>query len=77
MAVEPAQSENLENGKWAYRLEYQRAVNGIPVTLTYFSGGVSVSDGNAMSVPWPYERLTIIVDETGVVYFDYISPYSY
>ncbi len=73
MVVEPAQREYE---KWAYSLQYQRAVNGIPVTLTDFSGGVSASDTNAASVPWPYERLTIIVDETGVVYFDYISPYS-
>ena len=67
--------EQLENGKWAYSLQYQRNVNGIPVTLTEHSGNSS-SDENDMSVPWPYEHLKIIVDETGVVYFDYLSPCS-
>lgn len=67
--------EQLANGKWAYSLQYQRAVNGIPVTLTREDGN-SVEEENSVSVPWPYERLELIVDETGVVYFHYLSPYA-
>ena len=78
VALEPGtviEPEQIESGKWAYSLQYQRTVNGIPVTLTGHSGH-SVSDENDMSVPWPYEHVNIIVDETGVVYFDYLSPCS-
>jgi hypothetical protein len=64
----------LENGKWAYSLQFQRAVSGIPVTLTEHYGSGS-TDENDVSEPWPYERLNIVVDETGVIYFDYLSPY--
>ncbi len=59
--------------KWAYSLQFQRTINEIPVTLTNHTGVVTE---NEVSVPWPYERLNIIVDETGVVSFNYISPYS-
>lgn len=65
--------QQLENGKWAYSLQFQRAVNGIPVTLTEHYGN-GLTDENDVSEPWPYERLNIIMDETGVVYFDYLSP---
>ena len=68
--VEPAQ---VEYEKWAYYLQFQRTVNGIPVTLTDHTGVVTE---NEVSVPWPYERLNIIVDETGVVSFNYTSPCS-
>ncbi len=62
-----------EYEKWAYSLQFQRTVNGIPVTLTDHTG---VFTENEVSVPWPYERLNIIVDETGVVSFNYTSPHS-
>jgi hypothetical protein len=62
-----------EHEKWAYYLQFQRTVNGIPVTLTDHTGVITEND---VSVPWPYERLTIIVDETGVVSFNYTSPCS-
>lgn len=65
----------LEQGTWAYSLQFQRTVNGIPVTLTDYAGN-SVNYDDDVSVPWPYERLSIIVDEMGVVYFDYMSPYT-
>jgi hypothetical protein len=82
-AVIPAQGMNnaapepkqLENGEWAYELRYQRTVNGIPITPTDYAGN-SIAHEDDMSVPWPYESLKIIVDETGVVYFDYMSPYA-
>ncbi len=63
--------EQLKNGKWAYSLQYQRTVNGIPATLTGHTGVMSEDD---VSVPWPYERLRIIVDETGLESFEYTSP---
>lgn len=66
--------EQLENGKWAYSIQYQRTVNGIPITITEQSGNSTNDDD--VSVPWPYERLKLIVDETGVVYFHYLSPYT-
>ncbi len=67
-------SKQLENGRWAYSLQFQRAVNGIPITLTEHHGS-GLTDENDTSEPWPYERLNMIVDETGVVFFDYLSPY--
>lgn len=66
--------EQLANGKWAYSLQYQRTIDGIPVTLTKHDGNSS-KDEDDYSEPWPYERVEVIVDETGVVYFHYMSPY--
>ena len=67
--------EQLETGKWAYSLKYQRSINGIPITLTSHDGTHVEEEGN-VSAPWPYEKLEMIVDETGVVYFHYRSPYD-
>ena len=36
----------------------------------------SVEEEGDVSAPWPYEKLEIIVDETGIVYYYYRSPYS-
>lgn len=63
------------DGKWAYSLQFQREINGIPVTLTRHSGN-SLREEDDYSQPWPYERLELIADETGVVYFNYVSPYD-
>ena len=67
--------EQLETGKWAYSLKYQRSINGIPITLTSHNGTHHEEEGD-VSEPWPYEKMEIIVDETGIVYYYYRSPYS-
>ena len=71
----PEFMKHLENAKWAYNLQYQRTVNGIPITLTD-SHGNAIDDDDNVSVPWPYEQLELIVDETGVIFFHYLSPYD-
>ncbi len=68
-------SEQLANGKWAYSLQYQRTIDRVPITLTRHDGN-SLKDEDDYSEPWPYERVEVIVDETGVVYFHYVSPYT-
>ncbi len=67
--------QQLETGKWAYCLQYQRSINGIPITLTSHNGTHHEEEGD-VSMPWPYEKLEMIVDETGIVYYYYRSPYS-
>lgn len=67
--------EQLEKGKWAYSIQYQRTINGIPITKTSRSGNSS-EDENTFSEPWPYELLEFIIDGTGVVYFHFVSPYN-
>lgn len=66
---------SFENAAWAYYFEFQRTVRGIPVTLTGHSG-TGVTDESNYAKSWAYEKIEIAVDETGVIYFNYTSPYD-
>ena len=57
----------------AYQLQYVRTVGGAPVTYTdvdVASGG----EGNEVN-PWYYERITFIIDDSGIVEFQWYAPY--
>ncbi|WP_062106734.1 DUF6034 family protein [Bacillus niameyensis] len=64
----------------AYRLEYVRSINGIPITFT--SNGVETdyetdnTTGEKVAVGWPNETVHFIIDDTGIVEFSWLSPYE-
>ncbi|MPN26791.1 hypothetical protein SDC9_174216 [bioreactor metagenome] len=47
----------------------------MPITITK-DDGTGVADEEQYVEPWEYERLELIVDETGVISFLYKSPYE-
>ena len=68
-------SEKAEDFKWAYKIQYTRSYGGVPITITK-DDGTGVADEEQYVEPWEYERLELIVDETGVISFLYKSPYE-
>ena len=68
-------SENAEHFKWAYKIQYTRSYGGVSVTMTK-DDGTGVADEEQYAQPWEYEKLELIVDETGVISFLYKSPYA-
>jgi len=68
-------SENAESFKWAYKFQYTRSYGGVPITITK-DDGTGVTDEEQYAEPWEYEKLELIVDETGVISFLYRSPYE-
>lgn len=59
----------------AYRLEYVRKVNNVPLTYTNVQYAHDDSDMNAV-FSWAYERMTFIVDDSGIVEMVWESPYQ-
>lgn len=55
-------------------LRYARSVNGVPVTYTTWDCMKVEKDNQA--APWSYEDMTIAIDDSGVAYFDWGSPYK-
>lgn len=55
-------------------LRYARSVNGIPVTYTTWDCMKVEQDNQA--APWSYEDMTFAIDDSGVAYFDWGSPYK-
>jgi hypothetical protein len=68
-------SENAENFQWAYKIKYARSYGGVPITITN-DDGTGVADEEQYAEPWEYEKLELIVDETGIIGFLYKSPYE-
>ena len=63
-----------EGGFGVYEFMFTRMVNKIPTTFTNDSG--NEFNPNSVHVPWEYEKLRLFIDETGVCYLEYTSPYS-
>lgn len=57
-----------------YRLEYVREVNSIPLTYSNVRYAHDDSDMNAV-FSWAYERMTLIMDDSGIVELVWESPY--
>ena len=68
-------SQEAKDFHWAYKLQYARSYQNIPVTITS-DDGTGVADEEQYAEPWEYETLEIIVDESGIVSFLYQSPYE-
>ena len=55
-------------------LRYAHSVNGVPVTHTAYECGKVETD--QQSAPWSYEDMTLAIDDDGVAYFEWMSPYE-
>ena len=71
-AADQSASDNPPRTVWLLR--YARTINGIPATYTVWDC-MKVED-NYQSAPWPYEDMTIAIDESGIVGFNWRSPYQ-
>lgn len=66
--------------QFVYGVHAVRVEDGVPVTYTYADGGnVSIGDDfpdGAAWIWWPYEEMTLIYDEKGIVSFLWRNPYE-
>lgn len=72
------QAVDTQAKKLAFMISYSRVINSVPVLLTADSGsGSEVESGKAGYVAgWRYERIDIVIDDTGVIEFSWVSPYT-
>ena len=59
----------------AYRLQYIRRVNGVPLTYTNVRGAWNDTDSSAIWA-WDYERITFIINDDGIVEMEWNAPYE-
>ncbi len=59
--------------KIGYGIHFTRSLDGVPVTYTR-EPGTTMEDGE--SLVWPYENLTLVYDEDGIVDFVWGNPYE-
>lgn len=59
----------------AYRLQYVREIDAVPVTYTNVRSSWNYSDTNEIFT-WDYEKMTLIIDEGGIVEMLWESPYE-
>lgn len=73
-----------------YEMEYVRTVNGCPVTycpmyeitpagdvwMIPAATGTALPENDSSAAVWGYERITVYVNKTGVVYFSWQNPYT-
>ena len=59
----------------AYRLQYIRRVNGVPLTYTNVRGAWNDTDRSAIWA-WDYERMTFIINDDGIVEMEWNAPYE-
>lgn len=57
----------------AYGIHFTRVFDGIPVTYTSETG-TTMEDGD--DLVWPYENMTLVYDEDGLVNFIWENPYE-
>jgi hypothetical protein len=67
-------STYLNPRRCVWFLRYARSVNGVLVTHTAWDC-MKVEQDN-QSAPWAYEDMTFAIDDSGVAYFDWESPYN-
>lgn len=57
----------------AYRLQYVRRAGGVPMTYTDAKTAGYIEDDSLWV--WDYERMTLIVDDSGIVEMEWEAPY--
>lgn len=60
--------------KAVWFLRYARGVNGIPTTYTVWD--CMKVEQDSQSAPWSYEDMTFAIDDSGIVGFEWRSPYQ-
>ena len=68
------QSAFINPRKCVWFFRYARSVNGLPATYTVWD--CMKSEEGSESSPWAYEDMSIAVDDSGVVYMEWRSPYK-
>jgi hypothetical protein len=56
-----------------WRLRYTRTVDGLPTTYT--SDGCYSAQDDQQASPWEYESISVYIDDSGIVGFEWHSPY--
>ena len=59
----------------AHIVRYVRMVEGVPITYTCDTGTRLETEEN-YAKPWPYEAISIVIDDTGIIEFNWTSPYT-
>ena len=68
-----------------WRLRYARTVSGIPATYTMENGNGTADEDvdpndsckdSGLNPPWQFEEMNIYVDDSGIVGFEWASPYE-
>lgn len=57
-----------------YGIHFTRSFEGVPVTYTDAPGTTMLDDGE--NIVWPYENLTLVYNEDGIVNFAWGNPYE-
>ncbi|MPN31472.1 hypothetical protein SDC9_178946 [bioreactor metagenome] len=66
----PSEAFDLnENGLHAYRLNFVRAVNGVPLAINH-----EITSYKGAKTPWGYEGFTITIDDQGICNIGWGSP---
>lgn len=75
--LQPSTPGNVQH-RQAYITSYIRAVNEVAITPTLSKGGSPASEmGDANYVAgWPFEMLDIVIDDSGIIEFYWVSPYT-
>lgn len=63
-----------EEGFSIYEFMFTRSIMGIPISYTNDDG--CEFDPNAIAPTWAYEKIRLFIDDAGVSYFLYNSPYE-
>ncbi len=67
------------NEEWikAYELVYMRQIGGVPFTYIRAQSGGAEDDGQGGYIEgWAYEKLSFLVDDSGVIYMSWTNPYD-
>ena len=75
VAVADGDAAPSQNNETAYVLRYRREVNGATITYSRDSGS-SVEEEEAYVAGWPYESILFVINDDGIVEFQWISPYT-
>jgi hypothetical protein len=59
----------------AYRLQYVRKMQGVPLTYTNVESAWEDTDTSSVWV-WDYEKMTFIIDDSGIVEIEWDAPYQ-
>ena len=62
------------NTEGAYEFAFTRQINNVPVTYTDNKGLTTIHD--AYFRPWMYERILVVVDDEGILFLKWVSPYT-
>lgn len=67
--------DSIQDAVWdiAYGIHFTRVFDGVPVTYTS-EAGTTMEDGD--NLVWPYENLTLVYNEDGLVNFIWENPYE-